>query len=540
MKSKSLALSSANLLAEYVNQSEFQSFLEKRLAAPPDHAAILIRDGQVVEAYKGAHFSVGGLFQGLKGLITGSHHIRILLADLKPFNVQAPIKALTRDKVEVAGVVSLELQLNPDQPQDILGLINPTGVLSRSEVFERFRPHLSDRVFEAVVGRIDAVGLRGDSGVQDLLQGQVMRELKRLAGDIGLIVRAVSVEWALNEVERGDMQRAQLDRAQEGLDQDLERLKRQLSRGSEATEFQLKANLDLTKLQLNSESEVEQLLLSKEVELIDARESAQRRQELEALSHEIEVLSTERVARIENELAEAGQKIDLTRYNRALKRVQLEIDAMQQTHLLEMRKLGAFTELEIEERTKQLELDINQRAQRQSLEHISGLQAIEKEAEAHEAKLREAERDGKSRRDLAEIKAEADARLAQLQAGAKMTPEQILAINAGLSKDVADVLAEQARSQGQGSEQAMALMREMVAQATEARLSSEEQAREMFRMGMEGAAGVARGAGGGGGAPSGGSAGSAASSGGVECGKCGRENSAKAKFCVGCGNKLRT
>lgn len=538
MDSKSLALSSPELLAEYVHQSEFRGFLEKRLAAPPDHAAILIRNGQVVDAYKGAHFSVGGIFQGLKKVVTGSHHVRVLLADLKPFTVQSPIQAITKDEVEVVGVVTLELQLDPDKPTNILGLVGPVGTLTRAAVLPRFRPHLTDRVFEAVVGRMRADELRGATGVQDLLQGQVMRELERVAGDIGLHVRAVSVEWALNEVEREAMQRARLDREQEGFDHDLERLKRELSRGADATEFQVKTDVDLTKLKLESEDEVAKLALNKEVELLDAREGARRRQELEALGHEIEVLEQERAARIENELAEAGQKIDLNRYRRALTRVDLEIDSMKQTHLEEMKKVSAFTDLEIEERRRELELSINERAQRQSLEHIAGLQGVEKEGDAHDAKLREESLDGRSRRDIDAVRAEAEARVAQLQAGAQMSPEQILAINAGLSKDVADVLAEQARAQGSGNEETMALMREMVAQANEARVSSESQAREMFRMGMDGAVGVSHGAGGKSGG--GGSTAESPSSSSVECSQCGRANGAKAKFCVGCGHQLRT
>lgn len=147
MPSQSLELSSPTLLAEYVPQSAFTGFLEKRLAAPPDHAAVLIRNGQVAGAYKGAHFSVGGLFSALKSAVLGSQHIRILLADLRPFAVQAPIKCLTKDKFEAAGVVTLELQLNPDAPENILGIVSPSGVLTREAVLTRFLPHFNDRVF---------------------------------------------------------------------------------------------------------------------------------------------------------------------------------------------------------------------------------------------------------------------------------------------------------------------------------------------------------------------------------------------------------
>ena len=80
MSSKTLALSSPKLLAEYVRESELKSFFEKRLASPPDHMAMLIRNGEIIDTYKGAHFSIGGIFSKLKSIVVGSHHISILLA----------------------------------------------------------------------------------------------------------------------------------------------------------------------------------------------------------------------------------------------------------------------------------------------------------------------------------------------------------------------------------------------------------------------------------------------------------------------------
>ena len=95
MASHSLSLSHPALLAEYIRQSDLKTFFEQRLAAPPDHMALLIRNGEVIKAYKGAHFSVGGLVNGLKSVVGGATNISILLADLKPFSVQMPIKALS-------------------------------------------------------------------------------------------------------------------------------------------------------------------------------------------------------------------------------------------------------------------------------------------------------------------------------------------------------------------------------------------------------------------------------------------------------------
>ena len=158
MASQPLVLTDPNLLAEFVRESEFKSFFEKRYATPPDIAALLFRNGQLIDTFKGAHFSVGGLATAIKSIAGGSTHIAIMLADLKPFQVQFPIRALSRDNVEIAGTATLELQLNPDKPANILGLMGgisrsqagPKGeeadlpgrkALSRIDVLDRIAPH---------------------------------------------------------------------------------------------------------------------------------------------------------------------------------------------------------------------------------------------------------------------------------------------------------------------------------------------------------------------------------------------------------------
>jgi hypothetical protein len=113
-------------------------------------------------------------------------------------------------------------------------------------------------------------------------------------------------------------------------------------------------------------------------------------------------------------------------------------------------------------------------------------------------------------------------------------------VQAGLSSDVAQVLAEQAKSRTSGNEDTMSVMREMVKAATDAQVRSETQARDMFKMGMDGTVGVAHGAGGK--TDTGPSTSSSVPSqpDAVECSSCGRTNSARANYCVGCGQQLRT
>jgi len=557
MASQPLVLTDPDLLAEFVRESEFKAFLEKRFATPPDLAALLFRNGELIDTFKGAHFSAGGLVNAVKSVVGGSSHIAMMLADLKPFQVQLPVFGTSKDDVYIEGLATLELQLNPDKPANILGLMSGVSrnegeaesskgasdsagrkSLSRLDVLERIAPHFSDRVMEAALRQVNAEDIRGERGLQDKIQADMMQEAERVCGDIGVMVRAVSVEWALNEVEREAFQRARLNREQDMLDHQLSLLKREVERQSEATELKVTANVDMAKLESASEDELAHMVLNSEVAFLDAREQATRRQEMEALAHEIEVLRTERAAKLENDLAEASHLTDLTSEAGRLRTVEREIELLDARHVAEMKKIGAFTDVEIRERSERMELELARIAQEQSAANLRSLMDIE-----HSGKDRDADRDIRGKQadtenEIAKVRADTDSRTAQLQAGAQMTPEQIMAINAGLSPDVAQVLIEQARAKAGGSEGAMEAMRELVKGAAEEREAGRRHELDILKTGMAGATGVAHGAGGKSGHEH--DSGLETSPTAVDCPKCGRTLPAKANFCTGCGHKLRT
>lgn len=541
MSSEPVVLSDPRMLAEFMRQSEFKAFFEKRFAVPPDYAALLFKNGQLIDAFKGGHFSVGGVVDKLKGVFGGSTHIGIMIADLKPFSVQTALKALSKDKIEIAGVATLELQVDPDKPSNILGMMHGVTrsgsdpetpgrkALSKADVLDRIRPHLSDRVFEAAIGRMNAADIRGETGLQDKVQADIMKEVERIVGDLGLIVRAVSIEWATNTQEIEDMERAEADRRQNALDHRLEIIKREIEREQDATEFSLKSEVDIAKLQSASEDELKHMALSSEIKFLDAREGVKRRQELEALGHEITTLEIERKARFDDSLANARNAADLLDIKKRQATVERDIALIQQSQSDQMRKSGAFTEVEI-----------TAAIQAQQAAHIARLQQIEIQANEAEANLAIKLSGASTQNEISLLDAKARGKAGEINAFKNMSPEQILAINAGLSADVAQVLAEQARAKGASSGETMQAMRDMVEAATAAQIRSEAQARDMFRMGMEGAVGVAHGAGGKeGGAPAG-SGGSSAAAATIECPKCSAVNLAKANFCKQCGHKLRT
>lgn len=568
MASQPLVLTDPNLLAEFVRESEFKTFFEKRFAAPPDLAALLFRDGQLIDAYKGAHFSVGGITQALKRLVVGSHHIAIMLADLKPFQVNMPLKAMSKDNVEIVGLMTLDLQLNPEKPGNLLGLMGgvsrqetdekpgqepPKGrkALSRFDVLERIRPFFTDRVIEAVIGRVYAEELRGNVGLQDKIQADIMAIAGRVCGDIGVMVRATTIEWAMNAVEREQFARAEVERQQEALDYQLDLMKREVARQTESTQVKIEASVAVTKLEQASEDELAHMVLDSEVRFVDAREAAERRQEMEALAHEIEVLRVERAGRFENELAEAGQVIDLTKEKARLRVVEREIELLDTQHVGEMKRVGAFSDMEIQGAQERLdialkkeglnsELDITERAQALARANLAGLNEIETKKADSDADRRIREGDAQTRQAIDMRETDTRARVEQLRAGATMTPEQILAINAGIEPNVAEVLKEQARAQATAQHSSMEIMRQLIDEARADREAERKQTLDVLKAGMTGASGVAHGAGGKDYDPLADGNGETLSPTRAECPKCGKVLAAKANFCTGCGHQMRT
>lgn len=605
MKTEQLTISDPRLLAEFIAPDAMKSFFEKRFEVPPDHLGLLMRNGQFVQAYKGAHFSVGGMFHQLKGLIGGSTSVSLMIADLKTFQHFYEVTARTQDKVDITGTVVLDLQINPEKAQNILGMMEQRRSLSKADAALRIQSHAWERVFEAAVSRVNANEVRGNKGLQDMMQADLMKECDRIAGDLGLMVRAASVNWAINEVEKQEASRAAAVRETDRLEFDFVTLKRDLEREHLTTVMKIDNKQALDTLELNNEDDLRRLVLSNEIEFSDARETGARIAEMKVLAHEIDMLKTERLAKFQGELQQATHDgVDLTLIHERRRVVERNTEQLDREHALVLRALEREYDREsrgldrdenrstarydrdygletrglerTEQRGNRLQDQDDERERREKELNVAAkerdhgfkgrkeeVDVVDKEEYARIARQREADKaardklkdlqgleidierdrldrrikeaDAAHQRDMDQRKLEAQREADRLVLGAKMSPEQILAVNAGLSPAVAKILEEQAKAQGVDKNAQMDLMRQMVEQANRQAVRSEEQARAMFQAGMTGAVGVAAGAGGKA-APAGGAAAGEAT---VECPKCTRVNPAKAKFCVGCGEQLR-
>ncbi|MBN9063287.1 MAG: hypothetical protein J0H41_12690 [Rhizobiales bacterium] len=579
MASAILTLSSDELLAEYVRLDSFKGVLEQRLGIGPDLIAILIRDGQIVQASHGAHISVGGLWQSVKNALGGQHAMRLLIADAKPFQLTASADAVTQDHVQVAGELTIDFQANPEKPANILGFMKERTAVAKADVLTRLVPHLGDRALQSLVGRVAALDLRGNVALQDKLQADVMAEVERIVGDLGLMVRAVSLRWGFNEEEIAAIQKRSKEREQEALEQDFQILTRAIEREGQSTVLQLRTDLDIEKVKGASEAELRRMVLDQEVDFVDARETAVRVEEMKVLQHEIALNKTERLDRLQVALEAADNEVALARSRGERRGVERDIETGDRRHDVDLARIQSErreVERGIEEADRRHQIvvarihaDIRQversteeldRKQALALHRLEELQNLEIAGKAHDLNLRKIRdlqdsdldgvarrqdidlkgRDSDHRRQMESTKQNQQTDLAKMQMMKDMSPEQIMAINAGLSPAVANVLVEQARARGGDNAEKMALMREMVDAAKDARVDSAAQARHFFEHAMQGAAGVAAGVGAGAAA----ARGDAPAAGGVtgattECPACHRVIPVTDRHCRYCGRQMR-
>jgi hypothetical protein len=581
-----ITLSDDNLLAEYVELEQFKRVLEQRVAIGPDMLAMLIKDGEIAEASAGAHLAIGGIWRTLKDAIGGMHAIRLLIADLKPFQLSTSATALSKDNVPIACEFTIDLQVNPEKPANVLGLVKAHGSVTKASVLERLKPNIGERVLNAAVRRVDAMELRGNNAMQDKVQADTMKEVERVASDLGLIARSVSVAWGFNDEEKAAILKRQQEREQEALEREFKILNRRVEREAESTVIKLEADLTVEKGKVSTEDDLRRLILSNELNFVDAREMGIRMQQLKALEHELHLNRTQRLDGLKTQLEGEQHAIDMLRMAGGKREAEpppdnqiqdrrrdIELDAVDRErrdagfagditarrHEIDLDKIGGerrdvarqgelkdrMHEVEVEkvrgerrdveldtarrERIHNLEIsrisseirlversvedldrrqvlalqklealqniEIREKNQNERLNSMRGLQTLELEAEAARLDLNIRGGDAEHRRRIEAAQQASMADLEKIRLLRDGTPEQILAINAGFSPAVANILVEQAKARAAEGTDRLAVMREMIQMAQDARVASETQARTFFSTGMQGVTGVAQGVG---------------------------------------------
>ena len=452
------------------------------------------------------------------------------------------------------------MQVNPEKAVNVIGLLKDHTAVSKADMLARMMPHFADRILAATLRRVAALDLRGNVALQDKVQAEVMSEVERIAGDLGLMARAVSLKWAFNEDEIAAIQMRAKQREADKLEQDARLLNREIARDGETTVLRIRTDISAEQAKAASDADLRRLVLDREIDFIDARETGVRLEQMKVLEQELALNNAERRDRLMQEMEAADQQTAL-----ATKTAERQIDAArkageQQTvdlanaDVLERSRIKSaklrgelrVVEREIDEGDVRSRLNLAKLEAYQAeelrkltrggqLDDLTAVNTINQKERERLADLERSRLDADVQRTIAQKAQDNAAQEARIKLLSGLSPEAILAVQAGLSPEVANILGEQARARG--GEDRMGLMREMIAMAQGARLDSEAQARDFFGKAMLGAAGVAQGVGAAAGhgippdAP--------ARGGEIECGECHKMVSATDRFCKYCRHQLR-
>jgi len=325
MATLQLRLSDDEVLAEYVELDQFKGLLQQRLAIGPDTLAMLLRDGEIATAAAGGHFTVGGLWQAVKDAFGGRHAIRLLIADLKPFQLGLAAQAITQDDVQVACEFTLEFQVNPDEPAGVLGMMSTATAIPKSGVLKRVTTAILERVLNGAVRRVTALELRGNKGLQDMIQADTTAEVERIASDVGLLVRSVTVAWTDNPEETAVVLKRQKDRDEDARDHDHRITMRQVERQTHSTTFRLNSELSVEKTRAANDFELRDLLLSNEIRITDSRDSAAQTQEARTLDHRLKMSRAQRLEGLKSKLESEQNEFEIARLKIQIRALESEI-----------------------------------------------------------------------------------------------------------------------------------------------------------------------------------------------------------------------
>jgi hypothetical protein len=448
-------------IAEYLDESEFRGILQKTFAVPPDHLGILIRDGQLVDAFDGGHFSVGGVWESLKSMLGGKHAFRFLIADTKPFRHEALLTATTKDHQEVTGHLTVELQIDARKPADVIGLLEGSTTLTPGHVYDRLNAHLQTRVIERELNSHDASELRGNSGLQDRLQAELCREVERLVGDLGLTLRSATISWSQTDEEEMALRHKRTELAEKDAKFEHEVAMNALKRERAGTTFAMQAELQEDAARSDAETELALLLQSNKLKLSDTRNSTERAEELRELGHQAECARKKRIEARQSQLDAATTDHERRRIELDLQRMNSDFDMERRRSEMDLKQLEALHGRD----NQQGDLKVADSAWELQKKKLEGMQSLQFDKAREESALDSGRQRQEHEAQIARMQQEQHGELEKLRLQSQMAPDQLLAIQAGLSPEVARIFSERAGAEGTHAAEKEAILREMVKMA---------------------------------------------------------------------------
>jgi hypothetical protein len=447
------------------------------LVVGPTEAALLIFNGMVEELVTADRVQTHDFWRKFDSLIARGPHLEIVMVDLAPVLMSLPIELEAAGEV-LPGALDALVSIDASMARKAIGLVswgkhftvaNPTADAKRTTfvslagLADRLHRHLQSQLPIMPQARVDARSLRSDASARAALQQACARFLTDQLFVFGMVARDVRLDLARGGEEDLAIRRrtADLERLRQDLvaEQQLVDRRRQEAVTAELQQIDTQEALvrgaaDLTKAQAGEGNRlaVARMVLLNDQQLAEIqregfaqKRASERTQETLDTQHQLLLAAQAHTASLERELAGARSGADIARIKMALETEQLKVAAL---------------------------------AQEQNLLNLRRLREIERE----DAQLRDRERAQLERERIAAMNG--------------LTPEQVLAMIADKSPEVAKALSAKFANDGQHAQRSaaeqLALMQKMQAEMASLMRESLQANSQVARGMVQGAADIER------------------------------------------------
>ena len=199
---------------------EAKSFsgLSKSVTVRPTEAAVLIKDGAVVDVFSEGRRSTRSSVEILKSIVGIKSSVEVFIADTTPFNLEfwledpsSPasvaervsfgIPALSKDGKAISAQITIRLSVDSKQIDIFYRMTKGRQVLSRDDVAAEIRDELLGKVIGLELAKHNLEDLRGNRELLEAVQKSLERELASTLHGYGLKLDNCYINWGLTSQE---------------------------------------------------------------------------------------------------------------------------------------------------------------------------------------------------------------------------------------------------------------------------------------------------------------------------------------------------
>lgn len=210
------------------------SGLSKSVTVRPTEAAVLIKDGAVVDIFSEGRRSTRSSVEILKSIVGIKSSVEVFIADTTPFNLEfwledpsSPasvaervsfgISALSKDGKAISAQITIRLSVEYEQIDIFYRITKGRQVLSRDDVATEIRDELLGKVIGLELAKHNLDDLRGNRELLEDVQKTLERELLSTLHGYGLKLNNFYINWGLTSQQLQAFGKARHDAAIEAI-----------------------------------------------------------------------------------------------------------------------------------------------------------------------------------------------------------------------------------------------------------------------------------------------------------------------------------